>query len=101
MVNQTAENYKLVCESKVQSTVNLDELSRSMCSELEYFVCFSSVSCGRGNAGQSNYGFANSVMERVCEKRKSDGLCGEFLLCNIVYMSLSLFFMLIYCFCKR
>lgn len=38
------------------------------------FVIFSSVSCGRGNAGQSNYGMANSIMERICEKRKSDGL---------------------------
>ena len=35
---------------------------------------FSSVSCGRGNMGQSNYGMANSVMERICEKRKRDGL---------------------------
>lgn len=38
------------------------------------FVIFSSVSCGRGNAGQSNYGMANSVMERICERRRSDGL---------------------------
>ena len=34
---------------------------------------FSSVSCGRGNAGQSNYGMANSVMERICEQRKVEG----------------------------
>lgn len=40
------------------------------------FVVFSSVSCGRGNAGQSNYGMSNSVMERICEKRRSDGLPG-------------------------
>lgn len=37
-------------------------------------MAFSSVSCGRGNAGQSNYGYANSAMERVCEKRHYDGL---------------------------
>lgn len=37
------------------------------------FVVFSSVSCGRGNAGQTNYGMANSVMERICERRKQDG----------------------------
>lgn len=40
------------------------------------FVVFSSVSCGRGNAGQTNYGMANSVMERICEQRKRDGLPG-------------------------
>jgi fatty acid synthase len=38
-----------------------------------YFVIFSSVSCGRGNAGQTNYGMANSIMERICESRKRDG----------------------------
>ena len=47
-----------------------------MCPDLSYFVAFSSVSCGRGNAGQSNYGYANSAMERVCEKRRYDGLPG-------------------------
>lgn len=37
------------------------------------FVVFSSVSCGRGNAGQTNYGMSNSVMERICESRKMAG----------------------------
>lgn len=37
-------------------------------------MAFSSVSCGRGNAGQSNYGYANSTMERVCEMRHYKGL---------------------------
>lgn len=41
---------------------------------LRYFVIFSSVSCGRGNAGQSNYGMANSVMERIIEQRHREGL---------------------------
>lgn len=47
-----------------------------MCPDLRHFVAFSSVSCGRGNAGQSNYAYANSAMERVCEKRHYDGLPG-------------------------
>ncbi|KAL1416718.1 hypothetical protein MTO96_027614 [Rhipicephalus appendiculatus] len=47
-----------------------------MCPELDHFVVFSSVSCGRGNAGQTNYGYANSVMERICERRVADGLPG-------------------------
>jgi len=34
------------------------------------------VSCGRGNAGQTNYGMSNSVMERICEKRHNDGYPG-------------------------
>lgn len=51
-------------------------VTREACPELDYFVAFSSVSCGRGNAGQSNYGFANSTMERICEQRRHDGLPG-------------------------
>lgn len=39
-------------------------------------MVFSSVSCGFGNLGQTNYGMANSVMERICEKRKSENLPG-------------------------
>jgi len=35
---------------------------------------FSSITSGRGNFGQSNYGYANSIMERICEQRKIDGL---------------------------
>ncbi len=71
------ENFTQVSEPKVTGTVNLDQACREMCeSSLDWFVVFSSVSCGRGNAGQANYGFANSVMERVCECRRHDGLAG-------------------------
>ncbi|XP_071034019.1 fatty acid synthase [Parasteatoda tepidariorum] len=76
MENQTVKNFVEVGESKIQSTLNLDQISRKLCPELEWFVCFSSVSCGRGNAGQSNYGFANSAMERICEERCKQGLPG-------------------------
>lgn len=58
------------------ATKALDAATREMAPELEYFVAFSSVSCGRGNAGQTNYGFANSVMERLVERRQADGLPG-------------------------
>ena len=55
----------------------LDQMSRTICRDsLDYFVCWSSVSCGRGNAGQANYGFANSTMERICEMRRHDKLPG-------------------------
>jgi fatty acid synthase len=76
MENQTVENFNVVCDAKVKGTHYLDEASRELCKELEWFVAFSSVSCGRGNAGQSNYGFANSVMERICEQRRKDGYPG-------------------------
>jgi fatty acid synthase len=54
----------------------LDKLTRISCPDLDYFVLFSSVSCGKGFRSQSNYGYANSVTERICEMRRRDGLHG-------------------------
>lgn len=59
---------------KAVATRNLDSTSRKLCPTLRQFVVFSSMSCGRGNAGQSNYGMANSVMERIIEERHKIGL---------------------------
>ncbi|KAK8766016.1 hypothetical protein V5799_007197, partial [Amblyomma americanum] len=74
--NQTAEAFEDVCRIKVDATVHLDDLSRNFCPDLDHFVAFSSsVSCD-GNVGQANYGFANSAMERICERRSADGLPG-------------------------
>nr|XP_028572050.1 fatty acid synthase [Podarcis muralis] len=72
--NQTPELFQEVNKPKYSGTLNLDQVTRQKCPELDHFVVFSSVSCGRGNAGQSNYGFANSTMERICEQRRHDGL---------------------------
>lgn len=77
MENQTMESFQKVLAPKVTGTQHLDQITREMCTaDLEWFVVFSSVSCGRGNGGQSNYGFANSVMERICELRHKDNLPG-------------------------
>ncbi|KAG5318196.1 FAS synthase, partial [Pseudoatta argentina] len=74
--NQTAEAFAESFQSKARATQMLDKLSRKICLNLRHFVVFSSVSCGRGNAGQTNYGMANSIMERICEKRAEEGLPG-------------------------
>ncbi|CAB3220194.1 unnamed protein product [Arctia plantaginis] len=72
--NQTPETFKTSYGPKALATLNLDKLSRKLCPGLKDFVIFSSVSCGRGNAGQTNYGLSNSVMERICEWRHQLGL---------------------------
>ncbi|KAL7036630.1 hypothetical protein ACKWTF_008883 [Chironomus riparius] len=72
--NQDATKFAESMAPKAIATKYLDEISRVLCPVLKYFVVFSSVSCGRGNAGQSNYGMSNSVMERIMEQRKNDGL---------------------------
>ncbi|XP_076154823.1 fatty acid synthase [Alosa pseudoharengus] len=72
--NLSPEHYLDVNKPKYHGTIHLDRVTRQHCPDLKHFVAFSSVSCGRGNAGQSNYGFANSAMERLCERRRHDGL---------------------------
>ena len=74
--NQSIGSFVECCAPKVDGTIQLDQVSRKLCPSLDYFVCFSSVVAGRGNVGQTNYGYANSVMERICEERKKDRLHG-------------------------
>ncbi|XP_077979410.1 fatty acid synthase-like [Glandiceps talaboti] len=72
--NQTTETFQAVSAAKYTGTLNLDNATRSLCgTDLDWFLVFSSVVSGRGNAGQTNYGYANSSMERICEKRNHDG----------------------------
>ncbi|KAK5638955.1 hypothetical protein RI129_013250 [Pyrocoelia pectoralis] len=74
--NQTEENFLITLSPKAVATHHLDVVSRRLCHDLQYFVVFSSVSCGRGNVGQTNYGMANSIMERICERRRMEGFPG-------------------------
>ncbi|XP_075436103.1 fatty acid synthase isoform X2 [Ascaphus truei] len=74
--NLSTKLFQDVNKPKYDGTLHLDRVSRRTCPQLDHFVVFSSMSCGRGNAGQSNYGFANSTMERICEKRRQDHLPG-------------------------
>jgi len=74
--NQTEEDFVTSAGPKSLATCHLDVLSRQMCPHLRHFVVFSSLSCGRGNAGQTNYGMNNCIMERICEARVRDGLPG-------------------------
>jgi len=74
--NQTLESFEESFRAKAWATKILDELSRKLCPQLRQFIVFSSISCGRGNAGQTNYGMANSIMERICERRAAEGLPG-------------------------
>ncbi|XP_053963784.1 fatty acid synthase [Anastrepha ludens] len=76
-MNQTKEKFVESFAPKATATKYLDQLSRSLCPHLEHFVVFSSVSCGRGNAGQTNYGMANSIMERIIEDRVQHGYPGK------------------------
>lgn len=71
--DQTAATFKKVAAPKVDALGYLDAVTRKFCPNLDYFVAFSSQSSGRGFVGQNNYGYANSVMEHICENRRRDG----------------------------
>ena len=71
--NATVADFDAVCSPKSMGVAALDRATRKLVPDLQLFVAFSSVSCGKGNAGQANYGYANSVMERICEQRRRDG----------------------------
>nr|XP_033193891.1 fatty acid synthase [Bombus vancouverensis nearcticus] len=73
--NLTESDFVISALPKITGTKNLDIVSRE-CSSLDYFVVFSSVTSGRGNVGQTNYGLANSAMERMMEQRQANGLPG-------------------------
>lgn len=75
-VDQTHETWDISISPKAWATFLFDKLSRKLCPHLDYFVCFSSLSTARGNAGQSNYNFGNSFMDSICEGRRRDGLHG-------------------------
>uniref|UniRef100_A0A913I721 Fatty acid synthase n=1 Tax=Strongyloides stercoralis TaxID=6248 RepID=A0A913I721_STRER len=76
--NQNIKNFRDSAEAKYYGTINLDNISRKLVSNdtLRWFVVFSSISAGRGNAGQTNYGWSNSTMERMIEQRREDGYPG-------------------------
>src|SRR5262249_40901217 len=75
--NQTIKNFQEAAEAKYWGCKNLDITTRKLCGdELRWFAVWSSISCGRGNSGQTNYGWANSTMERVIERRRAQGLPG-------------------------
>lgn len=75
--NQSHESFTRCMAPKAVATKFIDKTSRKFCPMLKYFVVFSSVACGYGNAGQSNYGMANSAMERIIEQRRKDNLPGK------------------------
>jgi fatty acid synthase len=74
--NMTDDAWTETVECKANILANLDLSSRAHCPRLAHFVAWSSVTALFGNAGQTNYAYANSSMEGVCMRRRAEGLCG-------------------------
>lgn len=71
--NMSADDFEVVFNPKVETFLHLDKVTRDLNLNVDYFVGFSSVTSGKGNAGQANYAYANSCLERICEKRRNYG----------------------------
>ncbi|MDQ3511681.1 MAG: SDR family NAD(P)-dependent oxidoreductase, partial [Pseudomonadota bacterium] len=73
LIRKDHEAFRKVLAPKVQGTLNLDRATAS--EPLDLFVMFSSGAGTFGNAGQSDYAYANAYMDAFAERRQS--LCAR------------------------
>ncbi|KAF2098822.1 polyketide synthase [Rhizodiscina lignyota] len=73
--NMSLEDFEVALRPKVDGTRNLDELFYS--TQLDFFICFSSLSCVMGNPGQSNYAAANMYMHALTRQRRQRGVAAS------------------------
>ncbi|XP_072557226.1 mycolipanoate synthase-like [Paramormyrops kingsleyae] len=64
-----------VLKPKVTGALNLHYATINF--QLDYFVCYSSISSVIGNASQANYAAANSFLDLFCHYRRNHGLAGQ------------------------
>ncbi|XP_042255630.1 highly reducing polyketide synthase cm3B-like [Thunnus maccoyii] len=67
--------YEKVLKPKINGALNLHHAT--LCCELDYFVCYSSISAFLGNASQTNYAAANAFLDMFCQYRRKLGLPGQ------------------------
>ncbi|WP_406725044.1 amino acid adenylation domain-containing protein [Streptomyces sp. GD-15H] len=63
-----------VLAAKVRGTTLLDEATAT--EPLDYFVVYSSAAAAFGNAGQTDYAFANAFLDRFAERREEQRRAG-------------------------
>ncbi|XP_040022747.2 phenolphthiocerol/phthiocerol polyketide synthase subunit C-like [Gasterosteus aculeatus] len=67
--------YQKVLKPKVNGALNLHHATLRC--QLDYFVCYSSISAFLGNASQTNYAAANTFLDMFCQYRRKLGLPGQ------------------------
>ncbi|XP_039982779.1 reducing polyketide synthase PKS1-like isoform X2 [Xiphias gladius] len=67
--------YEKVLKPKVSGALNLHHATQHC--QLDYFVCYSSISAFLGNASQTNYAAANTFLDMFCQYRRKLGLPGQ------------------------
>ena len=71
---QDWDRFSKVMAPKVAGAWNLHDGTREL--ELDFFVCFSSITALLGAGGQGNYAAANAFMDGLAQHRRSSGLPG-------------------------
>ena len=66
--NKTRSEMEAVFASKLYGTLNLDQATKN--EQLDFFVMFSSLAALAGNAGQSDYSYANHFMDSFAGTRQ-------------------------------
>ncbi|XP_054846931.1 uncharacterized protein LOC129337354 [Eublepharis macularius] len=71
----TVSDFEEVFSPKVAGAMNLHHATQGQ--DLDYFVCYSSVSSFLGNSMQANYAAANSFLDLFCHYRRNCGLAAQ------------------------
>lgn len=75
MENLDQSLFRKVLQPKVNGTLNLHRATLDK--QLDFFVCYSSISSFIGNPSQANYAAANSFLDIFCHYRRNLGLAGQ------------------------
>lgn len=73
--NKTRDEMTAVFAPKIRGSVLLDDATRD--EPLDFFVMFSSLAALAGNAGQSDYSFANHFMDAFAAQRNARARAGQ------------------------
>jgi polyketide synthase PksN len=73
--NKSLADFEAVLAAKVRGVESLDEATRG--EPLDFFILFSSMAGLLGNAGQSDYAFANAYLDRFAHRREEQRCAGR------------------------
>jgi acyl transferase domain-containing protein/NADPH:quinone reductase-like Zn-dependent oxidoreductase/NAD(P)-dependent dehydrogenase (short-subunit alcohol dehydrogenase family) len=80
----TYKQWQTGMSPKVQGTYNLHKATLELGSQLDFFICFSSVSGILGGLAQANYSAANNYLDALMAHRRSLGLAASTMNCGMI-----------------
>ncbi|MET9544856.1 SDR family NAD(P)-dependent oxidoreductase [Streptomyces sp. NPDC006627] len=75
LLHKSWEEFTDVVRPKADGALHLDRLTAD--DPLDFFVCFSSIAAAFGNAGQSDYAYANAFLDAFAERRRAQVAAGR------------------------